>query len=85
MKAPEELLKKPLADLVKYLVEGTTTELQKIRVIYRWITAQNPTKLSGSSSDGRFQTPLDYLVAIQAKRTSYHRLMEDMCRYVAEG
>lgn len=61
-------------------MNGTKTELERVRVIYRWITAHDLSHLDGSDSEDELRTPLDYLVGIKSTNITYHRLMEDMCR-----
>ena len=82
--APADLREKPLSDLVNYLIRPATKKLAKVRAIFRWITAQDPSKLSSvSSANSPPQTPLDYLLGIKNETTSYPTLMKDMCGFVA--
>jgi len=70
----------PLKQLVQYLVTGTKTELERVRVIYRWITAQNLAKLDARNINRTPSSALDYLIGIKTNATTYHTLMADMCR-----
>lgn len=82
--APADLHDKPLNDLVHYLTRPAKKELAKVRAIFRWIAAQDLSKLSSdASANCPPQTPLDYLFGIKNETTSYHTLMQDMCRFVA--
>ena len=84
LKAPQELLNEPLFELVNYLVGRTKTELETVRVIYRWITAQDLSTLTGQVLTDEMDTGMDYLIAVKSDRITYHTLMETMCRLVNE-
>lgn len=74
------LISQPLDHLVRYLISGTKTELERVRVIYRWITAQNLAELSAvRGSRTSPSSGLDYLIGIKNQTSSYHELMTDMC------
>jgi hypothetical protein len=78
---PAELIDQPLETLVAYLIDEASTELQRVRVIYRWITAQDLSNLhTGHSVNNSLLTARDYLTGIKNKTVSYHKLMVDMCR-----
>ena len=71
---------------MEYLVYGTNTELERVRVIYRWITAQDLSVLedtvssSSKSKSSKPETVIDYLIGLKNESLSYHRMMADMCR-----
>ena len=73
-----------LDDLVSYIIQPVQNDdVGRVRAVYRWITAQDLTKLKpggGAGSGGQLSTPMDYLVGMKAKTVSYHRLFMDMCK-----
>ena len=82
LQAPNDLLTKPLDELVGYLVGPYKTDLQKVRSVYRWITAQNPKQLSESTQSAAddLTTAFDHLNALKNETISYNVLLEKMCR-----
>jgi len=80
MQAPTYLLKKPLEHLVNYLIDGTSTEMETVRAVYRWITAQNLSNINGNVDNTRRSTAMEYLIGITNNSIAYSTLMADMCR-----
>jgi hypothetical protein len=74
------LFNRPLKELVDYLIDGLSTELDRVRAIYRWITAQQLTELTGRKSSSPPQTALEHLIGVKNKTYNYETLVATMCR-----
>ena len=77
--APPKLNKGKLQNLVDYLCRPAKTDLAKVRVIFRWITAQNliPIDENEEVVEG---TAHGYLIRLKQERGDYSGLLVDMCR-----
>ncbi|XP_030843285.1 hillarin-like [Strongylocentrotus purpuratus] len=66
--------------LVNELTEFGTTELQKVRLISRWLTAQNCDEMD--LNDVIDDTPLGVLKGLYHKKITFSTLFMRMCRYI---
>ncbi|XP_078683063.1 uncharacterized protein LOC144917163 [Branchiostoma floridae x Branchiostoma belcheri] len=67
--------------LVPYLVQPARTELQKVRVLFRWVSAQNVSNMPLPDQPAE-NTPDWYLKQIQRKKTYlYPVLFLNLCRH----
>ena len=97
MKAPTDLMDKPLREVVAFLTRSTSSELQTVRVLYRCVAriraessdadeGSSPRRSvavpgGGKSAPGRLDTPADYLQAIRDGERSYCDLLNDLFGY----
>ncbi|XP_066286953.1 uncharacterized protein [Branchiostoma lanceolatum] len=80
IKAPSHL-NADFSRLVGYLVQPARTELQRTRVLFRWVSAQNVSNMSIPDRPAE-NTPDWYLKQIQQKKTYlYPVLFLNLCRY----
>lgn len=71
---------KTFTDLVRQLVAGCASDVEKARAIFRWITVKNLNSLmfeEGESGD----TPMGLLRGIKFGTESYHVLFKRLCSY----
>lgn len=80
--APKSLLKQPLSALVEYLVNGYEDDLSKLRVIYRWITAQPIDQLNIPKKEPAQSHTLFQLWRIKHRKGNYAQLVSLLCRLV---
>ncbi|XP_041480690.1 trichohyalin-like isoform X2 [Lytechinus variegatus] len=66
--------------LVNELTEFGTTELQKVRLIFRWLTAQNCEEMD--LNDVIDDTPLGVLKGLYHQKITFSTLFMRMCRYI---
>ena len=66
--------------LLNELTKISTTELQKVRLIFRWITAQNCQYMD--LADAIDDTPLGVLKGLYHGKITFATLFMRMCRYV---
>lgn len=67
-------------DLVKDLINGCQTDLEKVRAIFRWITVKDLNKME--FADGlNPESPLGLLRGIKYGTESYHDLFKRLCSY----
>ncbi|XP_071494355.1 uncharacterized protein [Diadema antillarum] len=66
--------------LVNELTEFGTTELQKVRLIFRWLTAQNCDEMD--LNDVIDDTPLGVLKGLYHKKITFSTLFMRMCRFI---
>lgn len=76
--APVKLRTGSLNDLVKYLCKPAKNDLDKVRVIFRWITAQELQSLD-DDEEAEKDTPLSYLLKLRKEEGDYSKLFVDMC------
>lgn len=79
----EEAKNDPISftDLVRKLTLKCKTDLQKVRSIFRWITAKDLNKMKFSESITS-NTPMGLLRGIKTGTESYHILFKRLCSYV---
>ncbi|XP_077998305.1 uncharacterized protein LOC144451363 isoform X2 [Glandiceps talaboti] len=68
------------SSMVDTLVEPATSELQKVRLVFRWITAQNCQEMD--LHDAVDDTPLGVLKGIYDDKITWSTLFMRMCRYL---
>lgn len=71
---------KTFTDLVRQLSKHCETELQRVRSIFRWITAKDLNKLQFSDNLDS-DTPMGLLRGIKLGVESYHNLFKRLCSY----
>ena len=81
LQAPQKLLKQPLSNLVEYLVEDYHDDLSKIRVIYRWVTAQPVDSMKIPNREPSQSHTLFQLWRIRHRKGNYAQLISLLCRY----
>ncbi len=72
---------KTFTDLVRQLVAGTFSDVEKARAIFRWITVKNLNSIMFEDNE-RGDTPMGLLRGIKFGTESYHVLFKRLCRYV---
>ncbi|XP_076086199.1 uncharacterized protein LOC143056904 isoform X2 [Mytilus galloprovincialis] len=81
LKAPKGLHKQPLSALVEYLINGYNDDLSKVRVIYRWITAQPIDQLNIPKREPSQSHTLFQLWRIKHRKGNYAQLVSLLCRF----
>ncbi len=71
---------KTFTDLVRQLVAGSTSDVEKARAIFRWITVKNLNSIMFEDHE-RGDTPMGLLRGIKFGTESYHVLFKRLCRY----
>lgn len=71
---------KTFTDLVRQLVGRCTSDIEKARTIFRWITVKNLNTMH-FDDDLRGDTPMGLLRGIKFGTESYHVLFKRLCRY----
>ena len=71
---------KTFTDLVRQLVSGCLTDVEKARAIFRWITVKNLNSIMFEETE-RGDTPMGLLRGIKFGTESYHVLFKRLCRY----
>lgn len=72
---------KTFTDLVRQLVGRCTSDIEKARTIFRWITVKNLNTMH-FDDDLRGDTPMGLLRGIKFGTESYHVLFKRLCRFV---
>ena len=72
---------KTFTDLVRQLVAGNLSDVEKARAIFRWITVKNLNSIMFEENE-RGDTPMGLLRGIKFGTESYHVLFKRLCRYV---
>lgn len=72
---------KTFTDLVRQLVGRCTSDIEKARTIFRWITVKNLNTMH-FDDDLRGDTPMGLLRGIKFGTESYHVLFKRLCRWV---
>lgn len=72
---------KTFTDLVRQLVGRFTSDIEKARTIFRWITVKNLNTMQ-FDDDLRGDTPMGLLRGIKFGTESYHVLFKRLCRFV---
>lgn len=72
---------KTFTDLVRQLVGRFTSDIEKARTIFRWITVKNLNTMQ-FDDDLRGDTPMGLLRGIKFGTESYHVLFKRLCRLV---
>ena len=67
-------------DLVRQLVAGCSSDVEKARAIFRWITVKNLNSIMFEDAE-RGDTPMGLLRGIKFGTESYHVLFKRLCRY----
>ena len=70
---------KTFTDLVRQLVAGDLTDVEKARAIFRWITVKNLNSIMFEENE-RGDTPMGLLRGIKFGTESYHVLFKRLCR-----
>ncbi len=70
---------KTFTDLVRQLVAGTGSDVEKARAIFRWITVKNLNSIMFEDNE-RGDTPMGLLRGIKFGTESYHVLFKRLCR-----
>lgn len=70
---------KTFTDLVRQLVGRCTSDIEKARTIFRWITVKNLNTMH-FDDDLRGDTPMGLLRGIKFGTESYHVLFKRLCR-----
>ena len=70
---------KTFTDLVRQLVKGCGTDVEKARAIFRWITVKNLNSLMFEEADSG-DSPMGLLRGIKFGTESYHVLFKRLCR-----
>ena len=70
---------KTFTDLVRQLVAGCETDVEKARAIFRWITVKNLNSIMFEDTE-RGDTPMGLLRGIKFGTESYHVLFKRLCR-----
>lgn len=73
---------KTFTDLVRQLVGRCSSDVEKARTIFRWITVKNLNNIQ-FDDNLRGDSPLGLLRGIKHGTESYHVLFKRLCRYVA--
>lgn len=71
---------KTFTDLVRQLVAGCGTDVEKARAIFRWITVKNLNSIMFEETE-RGDTPMGLLRGIKFGTESYHVLFKRLCSY----
>ncbi|XP_040568871.1 hillarin [Lepeophtheirus salmonis] len=71
---------KTFTDLVRQLVAGCDSDVEKARSIFRWITVKNLNSIMFEESE-RGDTPMGLLRGIKFGTESYHVLFKRLCSY----
>lgn len=71
-------------DLVRLLTGQCVNDVEKSRVIFRWITVKNLNTMQ-FDDDLSADTPMGILRGIKQGTESYHVLFKRLCRYVLAG
>jgi len=71
---------KTFTDLVRQLVAGCSSDVEKARAIFRWITVKNLNSLMFEDVEGG-DTPMGLLRGIKFGTESYHVLFKRLCSY----
>jgi hypothetical protein len=71
---------KTFTDLVRQLVAGSLSDVEKARAIFRWITVKNLNSINFEDNE-RGDTPMGLLRGIKFGTESYHVLFKRLCRY----
>ena len=66
-------------DLVRQLVAGCSSDVEKARAIFRWITVKNLNSIMFEDAE-RGDTPMGLLRGIKFGTESYHVLFKRLCR-----
>ena len=66
-------------DLVRQLVTGCSSDVEKARAIFRWITVKNLNSIMFEDAE-RGDTPMGLLRGIKFGTESYHVLFRRLCR-----
>lgn len=72
---------KTFTDLVRQLVGRCTSDIEKARTIFRWITVKNLNTIQFDDDDHRGDTPMGLLRGIKYGTESYHVLFKRLCSY----
>ena len=75
---------KTFTDLVRLLVGSCTSDVEKARTIFRWITVKNLNSMNFDDT-AHGDTPMALLRGIKYGTESYHVLFKRLCRYVSQG
>jgi len=70
---------KTFTDLVRQLVAGCMTDVEKARAIFRWVTVKNLNSIMFEEEKG--DTPMALLRGIKFGTESYHVLFKRLCSY----
>ena len=70
---------KTFTDLVRMLVSGGHSDVEKARAIFRWITVKNLNSIMFEDNE-RGDTPMGLLRGIKFGTESYHVLFKRLCR-----
>ena len=65
---------------VRQLVTGCTTDVEKARAIFRWITVKNLNSILFEDNEQGGDTPMGLLRGIKFGTESYHVLFKRLCR-----
>ena len=71
---------KTFTDLVRQLVAGCMSDVEKARAIFRWITVKNLNSIMFEETE-RGDTPMGLLRGIKFGTESYHVLFKRLCSY----
>ena len=74
---------KTFTDLVRQLVAGCESDVEKARAIFRWITVKNLNSIMFEDTE-RGDTPMGLLRGIKFGTESYHVLFKRLCRYLLD-
>jgi hypothetical protein len=71
---------KTFTDLVRQLVAGCLSDVEKARAIFRWITVKNLNSIMFEEAEKGGDTPMGLLRGIKFGTESYHVLFKRLCR-----
>ena len=77
--APDELLRKPLFDVVAYLNERCSTELQKVRAYFRWLCTRSMHDLIDPDPEQDDDDAVHNRLRELAANFEYNEFYADMC------
>ncbi|XP_076062856.1 peptidase hillarin [Oratosquilla oratoria] len=72
---------KTFTDLVRMLVGQCSSDVEKARTIFRWITVKNLNSMTFDDDDVHGDTPMGLLRGIKYGTESYHVLFKRLCSY----
>ncbi|XP_050413790.2 uncharacterized protein LOC126828203 isoform X1 [Patella vulgata] len=78
--APSRLLNRPYDEVVDYLTEDLTTDLEKVRVLYRWVTAQPVDLMLAPRNKPEGNIPMYHIWRIKHREGNYAQWFAILCR-----
>lgn len=78
LSAPRILAYEDMYKLVKYLIDRCSSEVEKLRAIFRWIASQNLKQWHDEVSFNR-DSAAYYLARIRSKKANHNQLLQRMC------